>query len=114
MDIYSTIRKLAKSNKHQNLFSASKEINNIQLFDNIKNLSNLQQLYINFLYFYENIIVDIMSNLVSEKVLDNDIYSDSYILWKKKDKKQDKVDEKRKDIHLIPAKHMTFRKKQGE
>lgn len=98
------IRKLAKSVRHQNLFLASKEINGIKLFKNEYDLSLIQEKYLSYLYFYNNIFMDITTDKVSKKVIDCNIYEDAYTTYKsKKDNSKIKTDSenKQKDLHIV-------------
>lgn len=84
------LRKLAKSIISQNLFTAAKDIGNIKLFNNCADFSKIQQEYLSYLYTYNNIYQEIYSKEVSEKVLDEDIYTDAFLYYKSK--KKDKPD----------------------
>lgn len=99
------IRKLAKKIDSQNLFAASKELNNIRLFKNTIDLSKIQQIYLSYLFFYNNLNTDIELKKVSKKVIENEIYEDSYNLWKREGKKDKKTkSNKPRDIHLVFSK----------
>jgi len=99
------IRKLARSLKWQSLYSRAKELN-IQLFDNIKDFSDLQVMFLQYLEFYHNLYVDLYLNepMISEEVIENDLWADSYISWKKKNR--DKTDKdnnnNKKNFTTIP------------
>lgn len=98
------IRKLAKSTKHQNLFLASKEINGINLFKNNSDFSKIQEIYLSYLYFYNNLFMDIATDKVSKKVIDNEIYEEAYSVYKSKksdikDKKES--ENKQRDLHIV-------------
>lgn len=114
MNIYSEIRLLAKSIKSQNLFTAVKEISSLQLFRNKFDLSAIQEIYISYLYAYENINRDIIIDKISHHVLDNEIYEDAYLLWKRKNKNTEKKQEtknepdKQKDMHLVCSNKIIF------
>lgn len=96
------VRKLAKDNRYINLFSASKEINGIKLFKNETDFTKIQNLFLNYLYFYSNIHMDIALNKVSERILDSEIYEDAYNIWKNKSKdNQEKIDNKPHDVHIV-------------
>jgi len=115
MNIYKSIRELAKTNKWQNLFSASKDLNNIRLFRNDIDFSKLQELFLNYLYIYDMVTKDILMGEIMEFVLNDDIYIDSYLLWRKENKyKNEKTDNKQKPtnrrLHLVPGKKIIFPK----
>ena len=112
MNIYSLLRELAKSIKSQNLFIAAKEINGIRLFRNSLNLSRIQELYLSYLYNYDTINRDIIIEKISKHILDEEIYADAYLLWKRKNiKKVNLKDNKKSELSLIPGKVIKFPKK---
>jgi hypothetical protein len=112
MNVYSLLRQLAKLNKSQNLFVAAKEINSIRLFKNSFNLSQLQEIYLNYLYIYDIVMRDMITDKISKHVTDNEIYTDAYMLWRKEKKyKEDKESSKKKDLHLIVGKEIKFPKR---
>jgi len=109
INIYSQLRNLARSIRMQNLFVASKEINGIRLFKNSVDFSRLQEIYLSQLYNYDSISRDIIIDKISEHVTDNEIYADSYLLWKRKNiKKTDMKDNKQKDVNLVVSKKINF------
>lgn len=80
------IRKLAKSDYYQSLYSIGKEMN-LQLFNNKTDFTQLQMMFLKYINFYSNLFADIALGDVDELVLENDIYEDSYMMYKnKKDK----------------------------
>lgn len=113
MNIFLSIRKLSKTTYAQNLFLASKEINGIKLFKNNLDLSKLQQLYLSYLYMYNGIMQDIQIEKISKHVLDNEIYEDSYLLWKReKGNKTKKEDNTERDVKLVMSNTIRFPKKE--
>jgi hypothetical protein len=111
-NIYSKVRKLASSIRFQNLFAATKEINGIQLFHNSFNLSNIQNIFLSYLYNFDSINRDIIIDKIREHVFDSEIYEDSYLLWKRKNiKKINKTDNKQNEINLVMGKHIKFPKR---
>jgi hypothetical protein len=111
-NIYSLLRVLTKSVRMQNLFVACKEINGIKLFKNSTDLSNLQTIFLSWLYSYDSINRDIILEKISEHVTDNEIYTDSYLLWRRKNsKKTNRKDNKQNDLNLVTGKHIKFPKK---
>lgn len=101
MNIENFIRELAKKVESQNLFAASKEINGIYIFDNKREFSKLQQLYLFYLYFYDSIYSNIALKKVSEKVLDNSIREDSYSYYQKNKKEEKDKPKNDHDVHLV-------------
>ena len=97
MNYEKIIRKLAKKTDHQNTFLAAKD-GLISLFDNEKELSKIQQVYLSYLYFYHDLIVDVYSNKLNEKIFDEDIYEDAYMEYRRNKKEDNKKTEH--GIHL--------------
>lgn len=111
MDIYHNLRNLAQSNRAQNLFVAAKELH-IRLFKNDGDYSRLQENYLSFLYMYDSIHRDIVIDKISPKVLDDEIYTDSYLLWKRKiGKKEDNTKKKEptnRNLQLVSGNKINF------
>lgn len=84
MDTYRILRQLAKSVEMQNLFIAAKDLSQISLFKNREELSKIQSIFLNYLYFYDNLNKDIIMYNLSEKILLNEIYEDAYTIYKRK------------------------------
>jgi len=80
-NIVSKIRKIAKYPNNQTLYSASKE-GNIGLFHNTYDYTFFQIVYLRYLNFYHSLNLDIALNEISEEVLNNEIFEDSYMLYK--------------------------------
>ena len=125
MNIYTSIRELAKTNKWQNLFSASKDISSIHLFRNVIDFSKLQELFLEYLYIYDIVQKDILIDGISQIVLTDDIYVDSYLLWRKDNKYKEKPertpkpsewkkDNRKKTLHLFPGKKIKFLNKEAK
>lgn len=110
MNIYSSIRQLAKSVKSQNLFLAAKELSGIRLFKNLFDLSKLQEIYLSYLYIYNSINTDIVVEHISEEILTDEIYEDAYLLWKKKNRNKEEQKDNQKDLHLVPGRTINFKK----
>jgi hypothetical protein len=112
MNIYSITRKFAQITKSQNLFTASKEINGIRLFKNTINFSKLQEFYLSWLYSYDLIYRDLITEKISKHVTDNELFTDSYLLWRKEKKyKHEQKDNTKKDVHLIAGNKIIFPKR---
>lgn len=111
-DIYHFIRKLAKTTKYQNLFLAVKELHGLQLFHNITDLSKMQDLFLNYLYMYDTLNTDIAVDNISKHVLDNELYEDSYMLWRREKKNKEKEeDNKASDVKLVLSDKIEFPKR---
>ena len=98
LDVYTRLRKLAKTNEYQSLYSLCKEIHSIKLFENEGNFTPIQINFLRYLNFYSNLMTDIYIGDVGEVVLENEVYEDSYMLFRsKKDKQINKVPVQNKD-----------------
>jgi len=111
MNIYSKLKELAKSVSSQNLFVAAKEINGIRLFRNSFEFSKIQEIYLSYLYNYEAINRDIILEKISKHVIDNEIYEDSYLIWKRKNNKKIDKNNKQNEVSLVTGKKIKFPKK---
>ena len=80
------LRELARSFEWQSIYSNIKNNMNINLFDNNKDLSRIQILFLGYLELYYNLYIDLYAEekFISQEVIENDLWTDSYILWKKK------------------------------
>ena len=111
MNVWDSIRLLAKTERYQNLFNAVKDLG-MKLFDNDRDLSKPQSYFLNYLYTYDNLMQEIQINNISEKVLDDEIYLSAYLKYKKEKRKKDKESEKKKgkDLNLVAGKKINFKK----
>jgi hypothetical protein len=107
-NIWDNLCELAKSVKYQNLFTASKEVYGIKLFRNSIDLSNIQSIFLSWLYNFDSINRDIILDKISPHVLDNQIYWDAYMIWKRKNMKKIMKDNKQSDVHLVAGKKINF------
>ncbi len=108
-DYYILLRKLAKSNYYQTIYSNAKDIG-LSIFKNENDFTNLQIQFLQCLNFYSILNLDIYMGDVDEKVLDNFIYEDSYILYKQKSK--DKESEVNNNINSNLSKRIPTDKKE--
>jgi len=113
MNIYSLLRNLAKSIRAQNIFVASKEMSGIHIFKNTINFSRVQEFYLSWLYSYDMIMRDIIVDKISEKVLTDELYEDSYLLWRRENKykEENKSQDNKKDLYLVSGKTINFPKR---
>lgn len=88
MELVTLLRKLAKSDYWQTVYNQSKE-GHLQLFNNVTDFTDIQIRFIKYLGYYYALFTDIAMGDVSEVVLEDEIYEDSYMLYKSK---KDKVD----------------------
>ena len=87
IDITKYMRELAKSNYFQILFSHKD--NGIGLFTNKSNYTAVQVCFLNYLNYYNGLLMDISMKEVDKKVLNNSIYEDAYTYYKRmKDEKK--------------------------
>lgn len=109
MNITKTLRELAKSSYYQNIFLAAKEINGMFLFRNNNDFSHLQNVFLSYLYFYENLNKDIILKNLPAYIHKDELYEDAYMLWKQKNDNKlsdnDKKGEKGLHIRFAPEIH---------
>ena len=87
------LRELAKSNYYQTLYNQVKELH-LKLFENERDLSDMQIQFIGFLNFYSNLFLYFALGEIEEIVFTDKIYEDAYMYWKQH-KKED-LDEQMK------------------
>lgn len=80
-NFFDALRKLAKTGKYQSLYYHAQELG-LQLFDNTKDLTDVQLHFLNYLKFYANLNEAIAMEEVDKKVLDNFIYEDAYAYYR--------------------------------
>lgn len=97
------IRELAKSNYWQTIYSQAKETS-LQMFKNRTEFTYIQVTFLNHLGFYSSLFLDIAMGEVEEIVLDNEIYEDSYMYFKRKSRF--KEEQPIKQIHDTKDKHV--------
>jgi len=81
------LRKLAKSNYYQNLYRASKECANIQMFENVNNLSGIQVRFLYFLAVYNMLFDELIrheDDFLSANVIDDSERCDAYLIYRNK------------------------------
>lgn len=100
IDVNPYLRKLAKNNYYQSLYSCSKEMGGIQIFANTYDFTMVQLNFLSYIAMYHSISMDVAMGDVDEKVLENDIYEDSYMHYKR----EHDVKEMKKKIKASPAK----------
>ena len=97
------LRKLARSLKYQNLYNMAREINGIQIFDNVKNFSKIQMEFLYWLSVYNRLYTakTLKENeYICQEIIDDDFACDCYLVWesKNRNKKEDVNDKKAKEI----------------
>jgi hypothetical protein len=93
----SIIRKLARSDYFQNLYSHSKELG-FQFFQNNHTLTKIQIIFLSWVSCYNSLYQDLAmgEDFISDKVIEDDIRTDAYLYWRKT-KKYAKKTKKKKD-----------------
>lgn len=86
---YRLMRKLAKEKKWQGIFSLVKDTNS-KLFINNYDFSGLQLEFVDLLSYYAQIYMEISMGEVTERVLDKDIYIDSWFEYSRIKRKIEK------------------------
>lgn len=84
MNIEANIRKLARSSYYQNIYNASKECYGINLFENNKNFSGLQSLFLYWLKVYDFLFTLLMQkeyDCLQEWVIEDDVRCDAFLLF---------------------------------
>lgn len=92
------LRKLAKSDKWQSLYNASKEIHGIRLFYNKIDFTPLQLTFLKWLEIYNFLYTEksLGNEMVDDRVIEDEILCDAFLLWYSKNKKEDKENLKQK------------------
>lgn len=85
MIIEKELRKMARSTYWQNLYQSSKELSNVGLFLNDRNLSGLQVLFLYWLKVYHSVYESINSmdfDFLDDKILKDDERIDAFLYWR--------------------------------
>lgn len=109
-NIYSLLRKLAKSEYYSTLFSLSKERDSYRIFKNEYDFTSLQILFLKYLSFYSSIYTDIALKEVPEIILKDELYEDAYVMYK--NKKDKKITSNKKE-ETTPTTKWLFKKSQS-
>lgn len=99
------LRDIARSQYWLQMYRTSKELNGISIFDNSRELSRLQIIFLSFLNLYDSLYQDLAmeEDLISEEIIADDIRCDAYLVYKRKNRnKKDKID-KPKNSSGIPS-----------
>jgi len=102
------LRTLAMSEYWQNMYRASKEINGISLFENSKDLSRLQIIFLSYLNLYNSIFSDIASDMLDDAVMDmerikDDFLVDCYLTYKRKNRGKKEKRKPKTNARGIPS-----------
>lgn len=85
MNYHAQIRKLARSKYWQELYNASKELNNISLFNNTTNFSGLQVEFLYWLRVYNMLYTELADKEwpnLDEEVIENDRRCDWFLCYR--------------------------------
>jgi len=99
------IRELAKSDNWQLLYTKSKDISSIQLFNNIKNFSKIQLTFLYWLTIYNSAYQDLASKekYLTKEVIEDTIEFDAYLYYKSQNDSVKESIKKDKKISKIPG-----------
>lgn len=91
---FKILKQLARSNKYQMLYSRAKELS-LKLFNNDTDLTTIQIWFLYWLEVYSSLYIDLArkEEFISEEVIEDDLRTEAYLLWrneKSKKKSQDK------------------------
>ena len=103
MDIISSVRKLAKSDYYQNVYTLAKERSYFRIFKNEDDFTDLQITFLKYLNFYNTIFTDIALGDVTEIVLNDFMYEDAYIMYKNKTDTNKLKENKNNDNKKVPV-----------
>ena len=101
-ELIETIRKRAKSDYWQSLYSQAKEVAGMHIFRNTSDFTELQVLFLNKLAFYNCLYFDIAMGEVTDIVMDNEIYEDAYAYYR-----EEQRGKKKKKKVTTPVVHQT-------
>jgi hypothetical protein len=87
-EIYDILRNLAKKPYYQSLYSQAKELG-LKIFENDINFTSYQIVFLNYICMYNNLSLDVYLGEVDEIVMDNFIYEDAYLLYKRENRKKE-------------------------
>ena len=98
------LKKLARSNKYQLLYSQAKELSNLRLFNNEIELSKIQLLFLNWLSVYNMLLTDLANKekYISEEVINDDLRTEAYLVYKEYMRNQDGKPNKKTDKLITP------------
>ena len=82
MNYIESIRKLAMEDDWQNVYILAKDVGSIKIFENCRDFTFIQHMFLRYLNFYYNLYSDIAIGEVGDIVLESNLYSDAYVMWK--------------------------------
>jgi hypothetical protein len=99
-----SLRALARSTEYQTIYNRAKDLG-FELFNNKRNLSKLQVIFLNLLETYSSLYQDIAmgEKYISEEVINDDILCDAYLVYKRKIRKEKKKENKKQNNTNTPS-----------
>ena len=92
MNVEAKLRKMARSSYWQNIYRASKSGSGLQLFENVTNISGLQNRFLYWLSIYEMLFDELgryESHYLTESVIIDDDRCDAYLYYRRKKNEQE-------------------------
>jgi hypothetical protein len=111
------LQKLARSHYAQIYYNRAKEIGTLHLFENDKDLSKIQIMYLYYLEIYGVLFNDLnlQEKYISEAVIEDDIRTEAYLLYRKEKRLKKSEDETQKHIDSNYGEgSIVFRRKSGK
>lgn len=80
-----SLQNLAKSNEAQITYHRAKELSSLQLFENNKDLSRIQILYLYYLELYSMLYQDLQmqEEYLTEEIIHDSLRCEAYLLYRK-------------------------------
>lgn len=100
MKLETQIRELARSPYWQEIYNASKNGSNIQLFENVNNFSGIQYLFLYWLRVYSMLYDELHSmewNNLDEAVIKDEIRTDAFLYYRRKQQEKEIKKAKKKN-----------------
>lgn len=88
---YKLLKKIARSNRWQVLYSQAKELGTLRLFENDIDLTKIQIWMLHFLGMYSSLYTDLAMNedYIDEGVIEDDLRCEAYLLYRKEKNKNE-------------------------
>jgi len=89
---FKILKKLARSNEWQLLYSRAKELGTLRLFKNDTDLTKAQIWMLYLLEMFSSLYLDLAmkENYISEEVIEDDLRCEAYLLYRKGKKSEEK------------------------
>jgi len=80
---FKILRKLARSNKYQLLYSRAKDMA-LRLFGNVTDLTKIQIWFLYWLEIYSSLYTDLArkEKFLDKEVIEDDVRTDAYLMWR--------------------------------